>query len=79
VDTEHRPIADLESDLRATSDDLAADAERMRRIEVEKGELDLGDPRLAELSKEGEPLTEARATKARAESALVDEVQDGSD
>ena len=68
-------LGEIESDLRATIDDLADDAARLREIEEEKGTLAVHDPRLADLSKEGEDLAAEMAHKTKVEKALVDEVQ----
>jgi hypothetical protein len=79
MDTEQRSVNDLEDDLRATSDDLAADAEHVRRIELQKGALPPGDERLVELSEASESLTQAMAAKAKVESALVEAIQTDKD
>jgi hypothetical protein len=68
-------IGEIESDLRATSDDIAADARRLKAIEDEKGTLAVDDPRLPGLSQEGEDLAAEMAHKTRVESALVAEAQ----
>jgi uncharacterized protein YhaN len=72
VDPE-RELTELESDLKATSEDIAADAARVKAIEEEKARLSLGDPRLAPLAAESEALTERMNRKAKVESALVEE------
>jgi hypothetical protein len=68
MDSQRRRNA--EADLRATAEDITADAHRVASIEQLKAELDLADPAMAELARESEQLTEAMATKARMESAL---------
>ena len=61
---------DAAADLKATSDDLAADARRVEAIEELKGKLDPTDPRMAGLAAESEAITGEMAQKARMESAL---------
>jgi hypothetical protein len=72
-------MSEIEADLKATAHDLAADAARIREIELAKTTLDLADPRIAELSRESERLTAGMAHKARAERALADDAQAASD
>ena len=71
MDTEH--LSELEQDIRATADDISADAERVIRLEGEKKELDAEDPRRAEVAREIESLTAKQARSARVETTLVDE------
>jgi hypothetical protein len=66
-------LKDLANDIKATGDDIATDAERIRQIEQEKVALSLGDPRLMELANESEALTARIAFKAKLETALVEE------
>ena len=70
---EREPLTEIESDLKATSDDIAADAERIREIELEKTGLAPGDPRLVELARESEAIAGRMLDKTKAETALVDE------
>jgi hypothetical protein len=72
-------VTDPIDDVRATADDLAADADRLKAIEQRKATLDADDPTLVELSDEAERLTEDMAAKARIQSQLVDEATAGSD
>jgi hypothetical protein len=65
-------MSELEHDLRATAEDIAADSTRITEIENEKGRLDADDPKLAELSAETERLARRIVPKAAAESDLVD-------
>ena len=67
-------MADLEHDLRATAEDIAADASRLTSIEHEKAALAPHDPRLAELSAEGERLARRILPKAVAERDIADEL-----
>jgi hypothetical protein len=62
---------DLAEDLRATTESIAHDAQRLRELELEKASLDLDDPRLQELSEEGRRLGERLAHSTRAEEQLV--------
>ena len=43
-------MSELEHDMRATAESIAADAARLTGIEEEKADLDADDPRLVELS-----------------------------
>ena len=68
-------MTDTESDLKATAEDLAADAVRVHEIELKKLTLDADDPRVAELSMQAEQRTAGMAHKARVESALAEEAR----
>jgi len=70
---EHEPLSDIQEDLKATAEDIAADAERVRAIEATKAELPADDPRAADLAQQSESLIEKMARKARIETALIDE------
>jgi hypothetical protein len=65
-------MSELEHDLRATTDDIAADSARITEIEREKAALPVDDPKLTELSAETERLAGRIVPKAAAESDLVD-------
>ena len=65
-------MSELEHDLRATTEDIAADSARITEIEHEKGLLPPDDPKLPELSAETERLARRLVPKAAAESDLVD-------
>jgi hypothetical protein len=65
----------LDDDLRATADDIAADATRLAAIEEEKAGLDATDPRMLALSIEGERLARRLAPKTKAELDLATEAQ----
>jgi hypothetical protein len=69
-------MPDLEQDLRATEEDIAADSTRLAALEREKAGLDRGDPRLTELSAEGERLARRILPKTVAERGIVDELAD---
>ena len=64
---------DLQSDIRATAEDIAADSEVLKDIETEKATIDPQDPRALELASEAEGLAHVIATKATAERELVHE------
>jgi hypothetical protein len=66
-------VSDLENDLRATAEDIAADAARLTAIEDEKTRLGSDDPRLVELSAEGEAIARRLVPKTVAERELADE------
>ena len=75
MDTESGPLTEMEHDIKATGEDIAADAARVHQIEKEKTALHADDPRLANLSRVSEELTARMADKAKVETALVAEVQ----
>ena len=66
-------MTDYEGDLDATTEDIGTDAARLKEIEDEKAGLDPSDPRVAELSAEGEHLARRLVPKAAAERELSDE------
>jgi hypothetical protein len=68
-------VPTLDDDLRATADDIAADATRLAAIEEEKAGLDAADPRMVALSIEGERLARRLAPKTKAELDLATEAQ----
>ena len=67
-------MADIESDLRATVEDIVADATELAGIEREKTQLDGDDPRIADLSREGERLARRMVTKTVAERELAEQL-----
>jgi hypothetical protein len=72
-------VTDAGDDLRATSEDVAADAERLRRIEERKQSLAADDPELIELSAEAERIARGLVPKTIAQKELaVESVNDGS-
>jgi hypothetical protein len=71
-------VPDLEGDLRATADDIAADAAQIKAIEDEKATLDPEDPRLQELSAKGEQLARRLVPKTVAEREITDAIGDAS-
>jgi len=62
---------DLESDIQATAEDVAADATDLQAIEAEKATLDPDDPRALELASQAEQLAQGMASKTSAERELV--------
>ncbi len=68
---------ELQSDIQATAEDIAADSEELHGIESEKATLDAGDPRLLELSAQAEALARGIASKTAAEHELVVEANVG--
>ena len=67
-------MTDALDDLRATADDLAADADRLRQIEERKASMAPDDPALLELASEAERLSKRMASKASAERELAETV-----
>ncbi len=67
-------MSDAENDLRATAEDIAADAARLTVIEVEKARMGSRDPRLAELSAESERIAKRLVPKTAAETLLTDQL-----
>jgi hypothetical protein len=65
-------MSELDDDLRATAEDIAADAAKLNRIESEKAGLEADDPRMVELSAESEQLARRIVPKAAAERKLAD-------
>jgi hypothetical protein len=68
-------MPELDDDIRATTASIAADADRLARIEAEKARLDPDDPRLKDLSDEAVDVSEELLGKAHAEEELVEESQ----
>ena len=66
-------MSDLDDDIKATSEDLIADAERLQAIESEKATLPLDDPRLTELAVEAEAIARRMGPKATAEREMTDQ------
>jgi phage regulator Rha-like protein len=68
---------ELESDIQATAEDIAADADMLQTIEAEKAELDPADPRALDLATQAERLARDIASKTVAERELVVEAAEG--
>src|SRR3954452_21969041 len=73
-----RVITDRGDDLKATSEAIVADAERLRAIEARKETLPEGDPELVMLSEEAEAIARRLVPKTVAERELTTEVANGS-
>lgn len=69
-------MSELKGDLRATAEDIAADAARLQAIEEEKVRLEPSDPRVAQLSAESERLARRLVPKTAAQRELADAAQD---
>lgn len=65
-------MSDLEDELRATAEDIAADASRLKQIEDEKANLDPADPRAQSLAEEGEAIARRLVPKTVAEREITD-------
>jgi hypothetical protein len=70
-------MPDAREDLRATSEAIQDDAERLAELEARKRTLDAADPQVEELSREIETLARVMADKATAERELSEEIQAG--
>ena len=68
---------DLESDIQATAEDVAADADALQDIESEKAKIDPSDPRALELAARAAELARGIATKTVVEHELVIEATQG--
>jgi len=66
-------VTDAGDDLRATSEDVAADAERLRLIEERKQALAADDPELIGLSEEAERIARRLVPKTVAQRELAAE------
>ena len=71
-------MPDPVDDLRATSESILSDAERLASLEERKQRLDPTDPQVVALSREIEALTERIRRKATAEREIAEELLDGS-
>ena len=65
-------MSELDNDLRATAEDIAADAAKLSQIEDEKAHLEADDPRMVGLSAESEQLARGLVPKTVAERELAD-------
>jgi hypothetical protein len=66
-----RGVNELEADLRATAEDIAADAGELKTIETRKATMPAGDPRLLDLAKKADELGDKIAAKTSGELALA--------
>jgi hypothetical protein len=62
-----------QEDLKATSDSIRHDAQRLSDLEKAKTELDPADPRVEQMSKDIEKLIAEIADKAKAERELAED------
>jgi len=65
-----------EEDLRATAEDIAADATEFKEVEEEKTRLESDDPHLLELSGKGERIARRLHEKTVVERKLAEEAED---
>ena len=70
--------SELEGDLKATAEDIAADAAQIKALEEEKTELDPEDPRVQELSAKSERLARQLVAKTVAEREITDAISETS-
>jgi len=68
-------MPDAKDDLRATSEAVQDEAERLADMEARKQSLDPADPRVEELSREIEEMAKAIARKSTIERELSEEIQ----
>ena len=68
-------MPDARDDLRATSESIQSDAERLARLEARKQALDPEDPEVLALSQEVEALTVRIQKQATAEREIAEEIQ----
>lgn len=66
--------SDLEGDLQATAEDIAADAAHLKAIEEKKASLDPDDPEVQELSAKSEQLARQLVPKTVAEREITDAI-----
>ena len=66
-----RDLSEVAQDLRATAEDIAADAVKLKELEERKAELEPGDDRLVTLSEAAEDLAERIVAKTTAETLLA--------
>jgi 2',3'-cyclic-nucleotide 2'-phosphodiesterase (5'-nucleotidase family) len=70
--------SDLEGDLRATAEDIAADAAQIKAIEEKKASLDADDPEVQELAAKSEQLARRLVAKTVAEREITEAIGDTS-
>jgi hypothetical protein len=69
---------DLETDIQATAEDIAADADVLQTIEAEKAEIDPTDPRAVELAERAVEVARGIAAKTVVQQELVVEAAEAS-
>jgi hypothetical protein len=70
-------VPDARDDLRATSDSILSDTERLASLEERKRRLDPADAEVLELSREIEALSVRLRQQATAEREIAEELQKG--
>jgi hypothetical protein len=70
-------VSELEGDLRATAEDIAADATKLKEIEETKADLDPADPLTQKLSEESEQIARRIVPKTVAEREITDAIGKG--
>ena len=70
---------DREQALRATTDDLIADAEQLKRIEAAKASMEPDDPRQDPLAEDAQALVREMVPKAAAQREIVRDSTDGTE
>lgn len=68
-------MTDARDDLRATSESVRDDAQRLAELEARKLSLDPADPAVDELSREVQQLVRTIGHKAAAERELAEEIE----
>ena len=76
MDSTNDPLSEIEGDLKATSENIKADAQRLLEVESEKLDLPPGDPRSDELGEEAAQLGGRIASTTKVQAALADEAAD---
>jgi hypothetical protein len=71
-------MGDPAEDLRATSDSIEHDAEKVAALERQKSALDPADPQVEVISKKVEKLVATMQDKAAAETALAKTIDEAS-
>lgn len=67
-------MSDAHDDLKATSESIRYDANRLKSVEEEKTELPPSDPRVDELSDRAVDVAERISVKANAQRQIADEI-----
>jgi hypothetical protein len=76
MDSERAKLNELEGDIRATGEDLVADALEVVEIEKAKVALPPDDPNRPALAEKAEAVAARMATKTKIETRLVDEAKE---
>jgi hypothetical protein len=70
-------VSDVESDLKATAEDILVDAEKLAEIETAKTRLHAEDPRMVGLSREARAIVKDLVPKTAAQLELSTEAASG--